>query len=220
MPTQQAILLANQALNPVMRRLTLRPSEPQAFQAGQFLILHLPPDPDAAEGSKPPKGFYSIASSSSKISEIELLVERREGYVSNFVSGLEPGASINIEGPLGKALPLPGEGVLALLCSRAGVAPLRSAILSLRDQGFPLECHLFLGGEPFLEEEWKALANAQAKFHFHPCAEPAAALLASLGVGPGLHAILAGFNAEVLPMAETLIEAGLPKEAVHVEKFG
>jgi ferredoxin-NADP reductase len=203
-------VLSNQEVAPALFRLHLGSESPLSFKAGQFVILHLPPDPNAAPGSKAPKGFYSIASKEHE-SEIELLVERREGYVSHWICSREPGDDISMEGPLGK-FTLP-EGLcdpLVFIGSGAGVAPLRSMILTLLGKNYGSSIELQLG-ESFLADEWSKLASAHPNFRHH-IGPPRAVAAARYYV--------AGFNREVEAVLQALAAAGVESSKIHAEKFG
>jgi phenol hydroxylase P5 protein len=200
--------------------LSLKPESPLHFKAGQFLIVELPAP---EEGAKAPKGYYSIASAEQNGSELVLLVEHREngGYVSKWMSERRAGDSLQIQGPLGKfGLKEGGQGPLAFLGFKAGLAPLKSMILSHLSSGNPREAWLFLGGEPLFDSEWKALQEKHPSFKYRPEPEPAQALAQALAGRQGLEIYLAGFTKEIEPLQARLLEAGFSKEAMHAEKFG
>jgi NAD(P)H-flavin reductase len=212
----QAELQSIQEIAPSLFKLALKPEAPFAFKAGQFVIIPLPPDPQAPEGSKPPKGFYSIASSEEEAGLLELLIEHREGYVSGWMTSRKPGEKLGLEGPLGKfGLQDPFTRTQVFWGGKAGMAPLRSMILSLARSAPAQDLHLF-AADPLLEAEWRKLEALEPRFHYHLGGEPAAALKER----KGLDIYLAGFNREVEPMLEKLLEAGFEKDSVKVEKFG
>src|SRR5262245_56586057 len=128
MPSAQ--VLANKKLAPTVHELTLRVEPGWTFQAGQFVILPVPKRP---EDTKDPKGFYSIASAVGRLPELDLLVEHRPegGYVSGWISGLQPGTTVELQGPMGHfALAETESKGQVFLATRAGLAPLRSMIHS------------------------------------------------------------------------------------------
>lgn len=219
-----ATVAANLQAAPHLRKLTLEAPAGWTFSAGQFVILPVPPRPQDA---KPPKGFYSVASAPGLLPRLELLVEHRPdgGHVSGWVSALQPGQRVEMEGPLGHFGAHAGEaGACAFLGTRAGLAPLRSLILDGLAKGQATPHHLFLGHapgeEPLLDAEWRSLAAVNAHFHYHPSADPAEALLAALPAPGGVHAYLAGFSRDVEPMRARLLQAGFPEAALKMEKFG
>jgi CDP-4-dehydro-6-deoxyglucose reductase len=223
-----AVLLSKDRVTASLFRLTFRLPSDWTFGPGQFVIIPVPPRP---EDAKPPKGFYSVASGQGLLPKIELLVEHREGggYVSAWVTGLEPGATVQMEGPLGHFGPVkPAEEPQVFLCHRAGLAPLRAMLLS--SLGLGQEHWLFLGGrdasEWLLHEEWQALARAEPRFHYCPLADAGAGSLglaeAALKALPDRRGrlYLAGFTRDVAPLAEALVAGGFGADALRVEKFG
>jgi ferredoxin-NADP reductase len=222
----QALVVANTQAGTDLRliRLRLKDAADWTFQAGQFVILPVPQRP---EDAKAPKGFYSIASSVAALPELELLVEHRPdgGYVSGWVSALAVGATVTVDGPLGHfGLAEAGEKGQAFLCTRAGLAPLRSMILSALAQGGGQPLWLFLGapktGERLLDAEWRALEQAEPRFHYRPSEEPVAALLETVAQRQGVRLYLAGFSRDVDPMKAALLAAGFGPDDIKAEKFG
>jgi NAD(P)H-flavin reductase len=218
-----ATVLSNQnaALSVHLLRLRVE-GDPFAFKAGQFVIIPVPQRP---EDAKPPKGFYSIASSDAS-PELELLVEHRTGggYVSEWVSARQPGDNFEIQGPMGHfGLLEPLEKDQVFLGFRAGVAPLRSMILSALAAGGDRQVWLFLGAEDaqdlLLDAQWKALDEKDPRFHYRPCKEPAVEALKNLR-RKDLRFYLAGFSRDVVPLQDQLLAAGIPVADIKVEKFG
>lgn len=236
---QEAEIIANRRVAASVRLLRLRLKEPQdwTFQAGQFVILAVPQRP---EDAKAPKGFYSIASAPAALPELELLVEHREdgGYVSGWVSALQTGDRVSLDGPLGHfALAETQTKGQAFIGFRAGLAPLRSMILASLAQGGDRHHWLFLGGrgqaELLLDAEWRALAQAEARFHYLPVVQPTAAnpfvgknqdpadeLIKKIAQRRGLRLYLAGFSKDVDPMKAKLQAAGFEPGDLLAEKFG
>lgn len=217
----RAIVLNKTKLSPSLFLLTLRPKPGFAFKAGQFVIVPLPPDPQAPSDAKPPKGFYSIASSEHDPGELELLIEQREHYVSNWMCTRRGGDRVSLEGPLGKfglsGKPRPQ----AFLGFKAGMAPLRSMILSQLESGSTQMVELYLGQPDLLfDAQWKQLAAQYRHFSYHPAADPAAALIEARSGHKDADIYLAGFNREVEPMLAALEGAGFDKASVKCEKFG
>lgn len=215
-----AKILANEPVSGVLRRLTLQMPPGWTFQAGQFVIV---PVPQRAEDAKPPKGFYSIASSTRKLPTLELLVEHRPegGYVSGWVSALSVGAQVDLEGPMGHFALNATKAPKVFIGAEAGLAPLRSMLLSSLDGGAEAEHWLLLGGSQALAAEWQDLAAAQPRFYYHPLsALSAEAVLAELPAPAGLEFYLAGFSRDLDPLKAGLIAAGIPAESIKAEKFG
>jgi len=237
MPLIQAQVLSNSPAGEHVRKLTL--ALPGAiswtFQAGQFVILPVPQRPPStgsgqAQDSKAPKGYFSVASSPAELPKLELLVEHRPegGYVSGWVSARQAGDSLYMEGPLGHfGLHAEDAQGVVFLGTRAGVAPLRSMLLSSLAKGGPKPHWLFLGAaseaDLLLDAEWRSLAEVDKHFHYHPAltpSDPAEAMLAALPQRSGLQVYLAGFSSDVEPMKAKLLAAGIQESAIKMEKFG
>jgi benzoate/toluate 1,2-dioxygenase reductase subunit len=222
-----AKVLSNLNVGPHVQQLTLQAPEGWTFQAGQFVILPVPPRPEHA---KPLKGFYSIASAETALPQLELLVEHRPegGPVSAWASRLAAGTEVQMDGPLGHfGLAEGGQG-RAFIGSRAGLAPLRSLLLSSLAQGGAQEHWLFLGGatadELLLDAAWLDLQAREPRFHYVPVLGDAAALAAAV-IGrlraqdaPRLYA--AGFSRDMDPLKAALLEGGFAADTLKVEKFG
>jgi ferredoxin-NADP reductase len=215
-----AILLDKIALGDSLFLLRFRPDPGFRFKAGQFVIVPVPADPNAPPPSKPPKGFYSICSAEQDTHEVELLIEHREGYVSGWMTSRRPGEEMSFDGPLGK-FALTGQGkTQAFLGYKAGLAPLRSMILTLLKSEGTGPVHLFLGQPDLLfDAEWRTLEKESPRFHYHPSPDPAAALASALK-GKDAQIYTAGFTKEIEPMLATLEAAGFDKALIKAEKFG
>lgn len=233
----QAVVLKNEALSATVRKLTLGVPDGWTFKAGQFVILAVPQRP---EDAKAPKGFYSIASSEQRLPELELWVEHRSdgGYVSAWVSALAVGSEVPLEGPMGHfGLAETESKGQAFLGSRAGLAPLRSMLLSSLALRTGKHHWLFLGAvgtdDLLLDAEWRALDAADEHFHYLPVVrptkdnpfvgknqDPADALIQKIAQRSGLRLYAAGFSADVVPMQKKLVEAGFSIDDLKVEKFG
>lgn len=233
-----AIVSSIEKLGTTVFLLRLRPETDLHFKSGQFLIMAIPKDPTAPEGGKAPKGFFSIASAEQDCQELELLIEHREGYVSGWMTARKPGDLLSFEGPLGKfSLHEPQSRTQIFLGFKAGLAPLRSMILSLINAGSSQHIHLFLGAhgtqELLFDSQWRALEKSLEKFHYHPVVrptpenpfvgknqDPADELIKKMTHKIGHAIYLAGFNREVDPMLGKLHATGFEKDFIQVEKFG
>lgn len=224
----RARLLNIETVSPTVRKLTLKSEPGWTFQAGQFVIIPVPQRP---EDAKPPKGFYSVASEPGRLPELELLVEHREGggYVSGWVSALQPGAELDLDGPLGHfGLAEGGADELVFAGTRAGLAPLRAMLRASLADGTPARRWLFLGGEGpqdlLLDAEWKALAAADARFRYVPVLSPGPSLAEAIALAapprPGQRLYAAGFSRDLDPLKAQLLAAGYDAGAMKLEKFG
>jgi ferredoxin-NADP reductase len=238
----RASVLSNITVSPSVYLLRARISGEPAFtfRAGQFVVIPLPPEAGLSATAKPLKGFFSIASAEQADTELEFLIEHRHngGPVSAWMSSRQAGDSFEVQGPQGHfALQDLQEKGQVFLGFRAGMAPLRSMILSSLAQGGSKHHWLFLGAigtaDLLLDTEWRVLAAKDPRFHYIPVvqptaenpfvgknADPADELLKKIAQRHGLRLYIAGFNREVDPMQAKLLAAGFAGEDIRVEKFG
>lgn len=236
-----AAVHSNEAVAPTVRRLILKVSDPAwTFKAGQFVIVPVPQpldsradEPGASLGAgsrsqaKPLKGFYSIASAEFRLPLLELLVEHRDGggYVSGWVSALQPGSLVTLEGPLGHfGLDEGGAGDEAFIGTRAGLAPLRSLLLSSLARHGGGKRWLYVGAasaqDLLLDAEFLALAASEPRFQYVPCVgkDPAAEAAATLPKDARVYA--AGFKRDLDPLKAHLLERGFDAARLRFEAFG
>ncbi len=108
---------------PTIKTFSIRPAEPIAFEAGQFVELTVP-----GVGEAP----FTPSSSPSIADRMEITIVR-VGRVTEALHELEPGASVGLRGPLGRPYPLDsfrGRDVV-VVGGGCGVGPLRSLLFSL-----------------------------------------------------------------------------------------
>ncbi|MEW6515843.1 MAG: FAD/NAD(P)-binding protein [candidate division FCPU426 bacterium] len=108
---------------PTIKTFCLRPAEPIPFLAGQFVELTIP-----GVGEAP----FTPSSSPAVKDKLEITI-MRAGLVTQKIHALQPGATIGIRGPLGKAYPLDkfrGREVL-IVGGGVGLAPLRALLFAL-----------------------------------------------------------------------------------------
>jgi ferredoxin-NADP reductase len=240
-PVVQAKVKQSEKVSPTVTQLTLQMPAGFHFHSGQFVAVQVPPEPGT---EKPLKGYYSAASSSHSLPDLQLLIEHHpigklSGHVSGFMSGLAVGTELMVEGPHGKfGLPADLEEKNYFLGSGVGMAPLRSMILDLLGpREDKTQVWLFLGAHgdsgPLMDAQWKELHKRHPEFHYLPVlqatadnpwvgkqADPADVLLRHVKDRSGATLYLAGFNAEVDPMYEKLLAAGFQKQDIKMEKFG
>lgn len=219
-----AQVTASRQLGPALWHLSLETPPGFSFKAGQFVVLPLPAE--LAPGAKRLKGYYSVASSPGSLPGLELLVEHRQGggQVSAWVSGLQAGQAVELEGPLGHFGLVEASGPCVFVGSGAGLAPLRSLLLHALQQGD--DAWLFLAGEGpdpwLLHQDWLALAQRDTRFHYVPVLgagpELAAQALAKAPTGARFH--LAGFSADLAPVHAALLAGGIAADRLKLEKFG
>jgi phenol hydroxylase P5 protein len=231
-----AIVRAIENLTPSLFLLKLEAESGLQFKAGQFICVAIPSE-SKEETAKPGKGYYSIASGEQD-DLVELIVEHREGHLSAWMTGLKKGDTVSFDAPIGKfSLANPQARTQLFLGLKAGLAPLRSMILTLTKMAPSQHLHLFLGAygssELILDSQWRALAGRCDKFHYHPVVRPTAEnpffgknqdpadeLIKKMTRKEGNDIYLAGFNKEVEPMLAKLEAAGFEKAFIRVERFG
>jgi ferredoxin-NADP reductase len=136
-PTIQARIERVRALAPDVREVVLAPlGPPLEFMAGQWISVQLP------IGPHPPLiRAYSLAAPPSPAGELVLCLDLVPGGLgSSYLHGLEPDAELTIAGPFGNfVLPDPAPPRLLLAARFTGVVPIRSMLLDLARQGWPVE---------------------------------------------------------------------------------
>jgi len=108
-----------------IKTFTIRPREPMAFEAGQFVELMVP-----GVGEAP-----FTPSSSPRIAERMDITIMRVGRVTERLHAMAPGAQVGIRGPLGRPYPIEsfrGREIL-IAGGGCGVGPLRAFLLALMD---------------------------------------------------------------------------------------
>lgn len=136
------------------------------FEAGQFIVLNIP-------GSDV-KRAYSIASSPTNTSQINLLIDiRPQGVGTTYLQSLQPGDEVFFTAPLGQFVlsPDPVEKKIVLLATGSGISTVRSmALWLLQSQHDEREIHLHWGMRQvenlFWEEEFRMLEKNFPNFHF------------------------------------------------------
>jgi len=110
---------------PLIKTFTIRPRDPVAFKAGQFVELTVP-----GVGEAP-----FTPSSSPAVTERMDITIMRVGRVTDRLHELAPGAEVGIRGPMGRAYPIEkfqGREVL-IAGGGCGVGPLRALLLELSE---------------------------------------------------------------------------------------
>lgn len=159
---------------PATRRFFIRVPDLEVFDfsPGQFVTLDLP------IGDKPSQRWrsYSIASPPMDNNLFELLISLMpDGAGTHYLfSQMVPGAELPFRGPQGKfLLPDPIMHPLFFICTGTGVAPFRSMLLHLMQQG-PLRQPVFLvfgcrrKDDLLYYEEMKDLEARDENFRYFP----------------------------------------------------
>lgn len=180
----QARLLRGEALTPTTKHFECEVTGPRpfAFTAGQFISLHL--NHHGADDVRP----YSIASPSRGDNRFDLCLNRVEnGYFSNYLCDLSPGAAIEFEGPFGFFVVRQPPRDSIFVATGTGIAPIRGMIQSLfgnpsalrpgsgqAGSGSPTDRRIWLvfgvryPDTILYRREFEALAARHPNFHFWP----------------------------------------------------
>lgn len=206
------------------------PGQELEFKAGQFISVHL-----VKEGKKIRKP-YSIASPPMDPTLLELCIKRVEGgFVSNSFFSYSPGVQVPIDGPDGVFIIRNlADSDLFFVGTGTGIAPLRSMILSIFNQGFSKEVYLFFGirneNEILYEKEFRNLAEIHPRFHFIPVVSRPLNWKGESGhvqdkIGKwiekpeGKEVYLCGLPSMVDAVREKLKSIGFDRKQLHFEKY-
>jgi len=196
-----------------------------AFDAGQWVSVPFGPKIVRA---------YSIASTPRVSSSITLCADvAPDGPGSRWFRGLAPGSAIEFKGPLGGFVWERGETRRPLFAAEEiGIVPIRAILADLDERGAALAATLvYWARDPtwlVYDEDLRALARRHPGFAYHPIVrtgegiaseELAAAVDQRAADVAGLVAYVAGGDAAIKRVRETLMAKGLERRAVKWEKF-
>lgn len=204
--------------------------QPFAFTPGQFISLHL--ERHSTDDVRP----YSIASPFRGDSRFDLCLNRVEhGYFSNYLCDLQPGATIEFEGPFGFFVLRQPPRHSLFFATGTGIAPIRGMLHELFARGTDRQTWLVFGvryPETLLyRREFEALAARHPNFHFWPTlsrppadwtgrrghvqahVEPLVAEHAEANV------YLCGLKAMVDDLRQRLKALGLDRKQIRYEKY-
>lgn len=219
------------ALTPTVRGITLELADGLAFQAGQYLNLHVP-------GVAGPRAF-SIASSPSRAGQLDLHIRKVEGGAATrwLCDELVVGDSLRVTGPLGRffvrhSSPEP----LLFLAGGTGLSSPRAMVLERLEAGDARPLTLIHGvraqEELYLEEEFRELAARHSNFEYIPAVSGDApawqgerglvhevAMRRFGGRFEGLRAYLCGPPAMIDACLAALMQGRLFERDIFVERF-
>jgi ferredoxin-NADP reductase len=160
-----ASLLSVTSQTPQIR--TLRLNVALRFKPGQAIQICFPGDPK--------KRFYSISSSPSEGSFVEITVQSEPGSaVAGALANLKRGDALEIEGPSGGELSLPDpvNEPLCFIAAGTGVTPFRSMIRHLMDQSAEIDYWLLHSvktrADLLFRAEFSDWSGARKNFHYVP----------------------------------------------------
>lgn len=211
------------------------PDEDFSFRPGQYMIFRIP-----KKGGKPISRSYSISSPPSEPRHFEICVRAvAGGHGSNFIHRLRPGRKLRVEGPHGEfALEEDSSKDILMLANGTGIAPLKSMLAHLLDQGSSRRVRLFFGvrheSDLFYTDVLRGLAAHYPQLEARVClSQPSAAgwsghsgrisSLIEREVLPSQAATtdvyLCGSRSMIADCQGILLGKGFPAEAFHSESF-
>ncbi len=118
------VRITDPACEDVVVKLTLEPVDRkrvEPFISGQFVVMGIPNVKD------PAPAYFAIASSPGETDYYEFVIKRGSG-MADYLCELDPGAEVEVEGPMGKGFDLePFKGCDVILMGvGTGISPLRS----------------------------------------------------------------------------------------------
>jgi ferredoxin-NADP reductase len=204
------------------------------FVPGQWLSVKAV-TPDGEEMTR----AYSIASAPSDNGHFAFCLNRvEEGYMSNYLCGLEEGAPVRFQGPFGSFILRPPLHDTVFIATGTGIAPFRSMLHWLladpeRHQG--REFWLLFGArceqDLYYREEFEQLAANHPNFHFMPTLSRAAENWKGLrgyvqqhlgeivGMRTDMHAYICGLDKMVKANRELLKGLGWDRTSIRYEKY-
>lgn len=154
-------------LSPTIKGISFELNEPMAFQAGQYVNLHIP----GVEGSR----AFSIANTPADSHTLELHVRRvPDGAGTTWLhEHLQPGDSLEISGPYGQFFVRKSDDQDAIfIAGGSGLSSPQSMILDMLEEGDARQIYLFQGarnlGELYNRELFEALDRTHDNFHYIP----------------------------------------------------
>lgn len=153
---------------PTVCRVTLRPSTPLYYRAGQFINLRRT---DGLVRS------YSVASVPRLDIDLEIHVKSMpRGQMSNWIyNELNPGDSLDLQGPNGDCFYVPGtpEQEMLLIGTGTGLAPLLGIVRDALAAGHKGGIHLYHGSREadglYMVGDVRDIAAKHANFNYVPC---------------------------------------------------
>jgi len=204
------------------------------FVPGQWLSVKAD-KPDGQEMMR----AYSIASPPSENGHVALCLNRvHEGFMSNYLCGLDEGAQITFQGPFGDFILRPPMRDTVFVATGTGIAPFRSMLrwlLAEEDRHSGHELWLLFGArreqDIYYREEFERLAAEHSNFHFLPTLSRGSEDWQGLrgyvqqhfgeivGMRSDMHAYICGLDKMVKANRELLKDLGWDRTAIRYEKY-
>lgn len=226
---------ATRSLTHEIKEVRLRLEEPGSitFEPGQYIQLEVPD-----EKGPPVYRAYSISSTPSKESEVELIVRLVPGGIgSTYVHNLNDGDHVSFTGPYGEMkLRDTGNDILCV-GGGVGIAPLKSIVMSLLEQGTTHRVLFYLGvrakKDLMYMEEFRELSRIHPNFRFvFALSSPLETdqwdgdtgfihllLERDIEDGRGFDVYLCGPPVMADAVIKVLKEKGVPEDRIYYDKF-
>src|SRR5208283_3262738 len=182
---------------------------------------------------------YSIASPPSENGHFAFCLNRvQDGFMSNYLCGLDQGAQIAFQGPFGDFILRPPLRDTVFIASGTGIAPFRSMLhwlLAESDRHQGRQFWLLFGSrreqDIYYREEFEQLAAEHANFHFLPTLSRGSAewkglrgyvqerLAEIVGIRTDMHAYICGLDKMVKGNRELLKSLGWDRTSIRYEKY-
>ena len=192
--------------------------EPFTWQSGQYVDVML-------DGER--RRSFSLANPPRDSAFLELHVRRAPGgqFSERVFGGMNAGALLRIEGPLGQFIYRPGDRPLLLIGGGTGYAPLKAIIREVLESGTRREVVLFWGGRSAVDlydGAWlHSLAAKHPRFHYTPVAGGFVheAVLARIPELAGYDIYAAGPPAMIDAVRAALPLQGAAPERIYFDSF-
>jgi ferredoxin-NADP reductase len=204
------------------------------FVPGQWLSVKAV-TPDGEEMTR----AYSIASGPSDNGHFAFCLNRvEEGFMSNYLCGLEEGANVNFQGPFGSFILRPPLHDTVFIATGTGIAPFRSMLhwmLADPERHQEREFWLLFGARTdqdlYYKSEFEQLAGEHSNFHFMPTLSRAGEdwkglrgyvqqhLGEIVGMRTDMHAYICGLDKMVKANRELLKGLGWDRTSIRYEKY-
>jgi len=237
-PRCRGRVVENRALAHDVRQISIKPIEPPElhFSAGQYISIEVTEIKDGV--SRRNNRPYSIASPPEEKEVIQLCVNLIVGGPgSTYLYHLRSGEDIDFLYPLGFfTLNEAGQSDLLFVATGTGIAPLRSMIHHLFNEGSRQKMTLYWGlrseRDLYYQEEFRALAENHSNFRFvQTLSQPTngwngprgrVTHLLRGGTEPAvenLEAYLCGNGEMIKEVRQILVDKGMNRKRIHQEKF-
>jgi ferredoxin-NADP reductase len=182
---------------------------------------------------------YSIASPPSENGHFAFCLNRvQDGFMSNYLCNLVPGAEIAFQGPFGDFILRPPLRDTVFIATGTGIAPFRSMLhwlLAESDRHLGRDFWLLFGArheqDIYYREEFEQLSAGNANFHFLPTLSRGEAewrglrgyvqehLSEIVGARADMHAYICGLDKMVKANRELLKSRGWDRTSIRYEKY-